>query len=41
MGTYFGNGKVMVMLIARAPYIIKIYGDAWRAKLAETLSSLG
>ena len=29
------------MIVARALYGPKIYGDAWRAKLAETLKSLG
>ena len=31
----------MVMIMSRALYGIKRYGAAWRAKLAETLMSLG
>ena len=40
-GTEFGTEKGMVMIIARALYGLKISGAAWRAKIAETLMSLG
>ena len=40
-GTEFGTEKVIVIIIARAIYGLKISGTAWRSKLAETLMSLG
>ena len=40
-GTYFGTEKVMVTIIARSLYELKSSVAAWRAKLGETLNSLG
>ena len=40
-GTQFVTEKGMVMIIARALYGIKISGDTWGAKLAESVMSLG
>ena len=40
-GTEFGTEKGMVMIIARVIYVLKSSGSAWRAKLVETLISLG
>lgn len=40
-GSEFGTEKGSVMIIARALYGLKSSGAAWRAKLAETLSSMG
>ena len=40
-GSEFGSEKGSIMLIVRALYGLKSSGAAWRAKLAETLDSLG
>ena len=40
-GTEFGTERVMVIIIARAIYVLKSSGAAWRGKLEETLMSLG
>ena len=40
-GPEFGSKKGSVMIIARALYGLKSSGAAWRAKLAETLQTLG
>ena len=40
-GTEFGTEKLMVMIISRALYGLKSSGASWRAKLSETLMSLG
>ena len=40
-GAEFGTEKVMVMIIEISLYGLKSSGDSWRAKLAETLISLG
>ena len=39
--TEFGTERRVVMIIEIAPYGINSSGAAWRAKLAETLISLG
>ena len=40
-GTKSGNEKGMVIMITRALYVLKSSGAAWRAKIVETLMSLG
>ena len=40
-GTEFGTEKGMVTIIERALYGLKRSDAAWRAKIAETLMSLG
>ena len=39
-GIDFGTEKGMEIIIARYLYVFKIFGSAWRAKVAETLYSL-
>ena len=40
-GSEFGSEKGTVMIIARALYGLKSSGAAWRAKLAETMRTMG
>ena len=40
-GTELGTEKGTVMIMARKLYGFKRYSAAWRAKLAETLMSIG
>ena len=37
----FGTEKRIVTIVARGLYVLKSFGDAWRAKLKEMLKSLG